>query len=533
MKITTSLLVVGCILGITIFLSSFSGKKLIPPAKRPNILFIVADDAGSDMSAYGRTWVHTPAFDRIAKEGLLFMRAYTPNAKCAPSRSCIMTGRNSWQLEAAASHWIYFPNTFKTYPEVLGQNGYTTGFTGKGYSPGKALNKDGSQRHLLGPEFATLKTIPPAREISNNDYSGNFADFVSKAPKDKPWCFWLGFNEPHRAYEYQAGIKKGGKKPEMVTRIPAYWPDSLTVRTDLLDYAYEIEYMDSHLARVLKTLEETGQLENTLIVFTSDHGMPFPRVKGNEYENSNHVPFAMMWKNGIPKTGRIIDDYVSFIDLAPTFLEAAGINWQQSGMHPTAGKSLFPILKSTKNGQVEANRNFVLVGQERHDFGRPHDVGYPIRGMHKNGILFLKNYEPSRWPACNPETGYLNCDGSPTKTMLLNLRRTGVDKTYWQTNFGKRPAEELYDVKKDPDCVKNLINDPAYKTIVKQMRTEMETRLKAEGDLRMIGYGHIYESYPFTEINGFYERYMNGEKIRTGWVNPTDYESGKIDEEVD
>lgn len=499
-------------------------------AGKCNILYIVADDAGLDMSAYGRKWVKTPAFDRVAKEGILFANAYTPNAKCAPSRSCMLTGRNPWQLDAAMNHGIYFPNYFKVYPEVLNENGYFVGYTGKGYAPGKALNEDGSKRDLLIKDFSGLKTTPPTKEISNNDYAGNFADFVSKAER-KPWCFWLGFTEPHRAYEYGSGVKKGGKNVGMVDRIPQYYPDSLTTRNDLLDYAYEIEYMDSHVAKVLKTLEDNGQLDNTLIVFTSDHGMPFPRVKGNEYENSNHVPMAIMWKNGIKNPGRVVSDYVNMTDLAPTFLAVAGIDPIQSGMRPMIGKSLVPIFNATKGGQIEANRNFQLVGQERHDFGRPHDQGYPIRGLHKNGLLYLKNYEPSRWPVCNPETGYLNCDGGAIKTMLLNNRRNGIDKTYWQMSFGKRPAEELFNLKNDPDCVINLAQLPKYQSIKKVMEKEMETKLLAQGDLRMQGYGHLYEKYPFAEdVNGFYERFMKGEKINTGWVNKSDYEKGMIED---
>ncbi len=510
-------------------LLAFKNTRPAAPAK-PNILYLVADDAGRDMSAYGVKWVNTPAFDRIAREGILFNNGYTPNAKCAPSRAVMLTGRNPWQLDAGMNHVNYFPNYFKTYPEALSDNGYFVGKTGKGWGPGVALHSDGSDRNVLVKNYDALTTAPPAKYISNNDYAANFADFVKKAD-GKPWCFWIGFIEPHRAYEYGAGIKKGGKKPEMIDRVPAYFPDSLTVRTDMLDYAYEIEYLDSHVARVLKTLEENGQLENTLIVYTSDHGMPFPRVKGNAYENANHVPFAAMWKNGIKNPGRKIDDYVNMTDLAPTFLDAAGVSTQQSGMHPMIGKSLLSLFNSTKSGWIEEDRKFQLVGQERHDYGRPHDVGYPIRGMHKNNMLYVKNYENDRWPACNPETGYLNTDGSPTKTLILNNRRNGVDKTYWDMSFGKRPTEELYDLKKDPDCVVNLAALPKYQATKKSMEKEMEAKLLAQGDLRMMGFGHIYEQYPFSQdVNGFYERYMKGEKIPTGWVNDSDYEKGPIED---
>jgi N-sulfoglucosamine sulfohydrolase len=504
-------------------------KETKPDTKRPNILFLINDDAGIDFSAYGSTYVQTPAFDRIAKEGILLNRAYTPNAKCGPSRSCILTGRNSWQLEAACNHSIYFPSNFKVFPEILAQNGYEIGITGKGFGPGKALTYDGKPRELTGKKYDNFTLTPPTSNINKTDYAENFKGFLSQQ-KDKPWFFWVGFSEPHRAYEYGSGAKKGNKKTTDIQKVPKYLPDTDSVRNDMLDYAFEIENADGHVARILKALEESGQLENTIIVYTSDHGMPFPRVKGNQYEQSNHIPLAIMWKNGIKTTNRKIDDYVSFIDLAPTFLEAAGIKQAASGMHPITGQSLFTLFNSSKSGQVEAARDYVLVGQERHDLGRPKDVGYPIRGIHKNGMLYLKNYEPDRWPVCNPETGYLNCDGGITKSFILNQRRSGVEKKYWKQCFGHRPSEELYDVKNDPDCVNNLITNPKYKALATQLQKEMATKLTAEGDLRMSGYGHIYEQYPSAEVNGFYERFMKGEKMKTNWVEDSDYEKGVVDD---
>jgi N-sulfoglucosamine sulfohydrolase len=512
-------------------LTSLSFKKNKPSnQKPPNILFLIADDAGIDFSAYGCSYVNTPAFDRVAKEGVLFNKAYTPNAKCAPSRSCILTGRNSWQLEAAANHWIYFPPQFKTFPEVLHENGYEAGYTGKGYQPGFALTPDGRKRDLLIRSYDTFRLQPPTKEISRIDYASNFKYFQQVRDKNKPWFFWIGFNEPHRAYEYGTGASIGKKKTSNISKVPGYFPDTDTIRNDLLDYAFEVEYMDKQVEKILEYLAATGELDNTIIVYTSDHGMPFPRVKGNQYEHANHIPMAVMWKNGIKTTGRTIDDYISFIDLAPTFLQAAGITHRQSGMHPFAGNSLFNIFNSSKNGQVEAARNFVLVGQERHDIGRPNDWGYPIRGLHKNGMLYLINYEPERWPACNPETGYLNTDGGATKTFILNQRRSGVEKKYWRLCFGHRGSVELYDIKKDPDCMINLAGKPQYKSVEAAMKAEMETKLKAEGDYRMFGYGHIYEQYPGAVYNGFYEKFVRGEKLKTGWVSSTDFETRAIDD---
>lgn len=519
----------SCFIFLAFFLVLIVQKSDAQDKKKPNILFIILDDAGLNMSAYGSTFVNTPNFDKVAKEGLLFNKAYTPNAKCGPSRSCIMTGRNPWQLEAAANHWIYFPTIYKTYQETLQDVGYKIGFTGKGFAPGKALDVNGKNRLLLGKEYRTHKLTPPTNGMSKDDYAENFNDFL-KETKDSTWSFWIGLNEPHRPYEFGTGERIGGKTKSMIKKVPDYWPDTDSIRTDMLDYAFEIEYADKQIGKILQHLKDANQLDHTLVIITSDHGMPFPRVKGNQYENANHIPFAMMWKGKITNPGRKIDDYINFTDLAPTFLEAAQVKMETSGMHPFAGKSLMPILKSSKNGLVDANRNFVLVGQERHDFGRPGDVGYPIRGINKGKYSLIVNYEPSRWPACNPETGYLNTDGGATKSFILNQRRNGDDKYFWRINFGMRPSEELYDTTKDPYCVKNLANDPTFASIKKQLKTEMEAKLKAEGDLRMLGYGSLYEKYPFTEINGFYERFMSGEKIKTGWVNPSDYEKGPIED---
>ncbi|HMP32175.1 MAG TPA: sulfatase-like hydrolase/transferase, partial [Saprospiraceae bacterium] len=220
------------------------------------------------------------------------------------------------------------------------------------------------------------KLTPPTTYISKNDYTANFEDFLDKSDAQKPWFFWMGFEEPHRAYEYKSGITKGGKKSEMIDKVPAYYPDVLESRIDLLDYAMEIEYMDSHIVKTLETLKKKNLLDNTLIVVTSDHGMPFPRVKGNQYENANHIPMAIMWQGKIKTTNRIINDYVNFTDLAPTFLEIAGITEKKSGMRPIQGKSILPLLFSNKSGQIDPKRNYQLVGQERHDFGRPNDEGY-------------------------------------------------------------------------------------------------------------------------------------------------------------
>lgn len=517
-----------------LFLASIVVADDRSPEDRPNILFAISDDQSwPHAGAYGTEWVKTPGFDRVAREGLLFNQAYTPNAKCAPSRAAILTGRPSWQLEEAGNHMPFFPTKFPSYVEALVEKGgYFVGSTGKGWAPGIAENEKGVKRQLVGKPYFKHKAKPPASAMSSNDYARNFEDFLTDATESgKPWAFWYGASEPHRAYEYEAGVKKGGKSLDDIDRVPGFWPDNEIVRNDMLDYAFEIEHFDNHLVRILEHLEKSGQLENTLIVVTSDNGMPFPRVKGNEYLYSNHLPLAVMWKKGIAKPGRKIDDFVSFIDLAPTFLDVAKLAPENSTMASLTGKSLVPIFESEKAGRVIPERDHVLIGKERHDAGRPNDRGYPIRGIVTADWLYLHNYEPDRWPAGDPITGYLNTDGSPTKTWILNARRSGENTEYWQMNFGKLPGEELYDLSIDPDNITNVAESPALQETKENLRSQMEEELREQEDPRMEGKGDIFDNYPIaTDSAKFYERFIKGEPIRAGWVNPGDFEKETLED---
>jgi len=483
------------------------------------------------MSAYGTDWINTPAFDRVAREGILFMNCYTPNAKCAPSRSCILTGRNSWQLEEAANHWPHFPDKFKTYAETLSENGYFVGYTAKGWGPGKVGEINGKQRQLTGVPYNEYTLEPPAKFINNNDYAENFRSFLQQKPDSLPFCFWYGSTEPHRAYEFMAGVKYGNKTIEQIGEVPPFWPESDSIKLDILDYAFEIEWFDQHLQKMLDMLEDGGMLDNTLVIVTADNGAPFPRIKGQVYEYSNHLPLAIMWKEGIKNPGRKVDDIVNFIDFAPTFLELAGVAQEASGMQSIEGTSLTDIFYSEKEGTVNPARNFVLLGKEKHDVGRPGDVGYPVRGIIKDGFLYLRNFKTDRWPAGNPETGYLNIDGSPTKTVILNERRNLGKSYYWDLNFGKRNEEELYNIQEDPFCINNLALNSTYSEIMNRLKLEMATRLEEQNDPRITGNGDVFDSYLYSNENdrNFYERYMSGEEIEAGWVNKTDFEKESIE----
>jgi arylsulfatase A-like enzyme len=356
------------------FLTTLAGAPLAAQAsKRPNILFIIMDDWNyGHAGAYGCQWVKTPSFDRIAREGVLFTNAFTSNPKCSPCRATILTGRNSWQLKEAINHFSIFPNDFAVYPAELEQKaGYFVGMTGKGWGPGD-FKSTGFKHNPAGQEYQKYTLTPPLSGISARDYARNFQDFLEQRPKEKPFCFWFGGQEPHRVYEEGSGLRAGRRLADVT--VPKYFPDNRTVRSDLLDYAMEVEWFDQQVGKALAHLEAIGELDNTFIMMTSDHGMPFPRVKGQIYDPGFHLPLAVRWGSQI-KGGRTVDDFINTRDFAPTFLDIAGLPPAISAPTMT-GKSILNILKSGQSGVVEPARDHVLVCKERHDLGRPNDWGY-------------------------------------------------------------------------------------------------------------------------------------------------------------
>ena len=469
-------------------------------AQRPNILFCIADDASmKSFGAYGCNYIKTPSVDRLAREGVVFNNAYNCNPKCAPARACLVTGRYSWQLKEACNHFPHFPAEFEFYPHLLMKAGYHVGFTGKGWGPGSYDTK----HNPAGPAYSQIKLKAPYKGISNKDYAANFAAFLNEKKEGQSFCFWLGTHEPHRGYEKGAWKKAGRKLSD--AEVPPFYPDNDTIRGDLLDYANEVEWYDTHVGRAVQALEEKGLMDNTLIVVTSDHGMPFPRVKGQLYEEGFHVPMVAYWK-GVIQPGRRVDDSVSFPDVAPTFMEAAGLKPHKQ----MTGKSFLDVLRSSKSGQVDPSRDHVLLGKERHDTGRSNEDGidltYPVRAIRTKEFFYVHNIKPERWPVGNPEHGLRNCDGSPTKKYLTDLKPGDTEYRYYEMSFGKRPEEELYQIRKDPHCMNNLAANPEYAATKKQLRKQMETELTAQGDPRTLGQVDVFEHYEYTGKPFNYER---------------------------
>jgi arylsulfatase A-like enzyme len=461
-----------------------------PASRVPNVLFCIADDASPHFGVYGCTWAKTPNIDRLAAEGLVFENAYTPTAKCAPSRAAILTGRNPWQLEEAANHQSFFPAKYKAFTEALAETGIHTGADGKFWGPGDAKTADGK------PRTWGLAKIPGGGKGADAKSSGpgaRFQAFLNARPAGKPFFYWFGSTNPHRPYALDSGLA-AGKQQTDVDRVPKFWPDNDTVRRDMLDYAVEIEAYDSQVGAILDVLEKSGEAGNTLVIVTSDHGMPFPRVKGHNYHMSNHVPLVARWPGMANKPGARIADFVSFVDLAPTILEVLGVPNDRAAMSPITGASFTDLLK----GEPVRDRSIVILGRERNDVrarpGTEAGLGYPVRGIRRGTLLYLHNFEPDRWPCGNVELGLLDTDGGPTKKLLEDA---GDMDRFWQFCFGKRPQEELFDLAADPDCVNNLMStEGRYTAEAKQLKERLFAELKNQNDPRILGQGAIFDEYP-------------------------------------
>jgi uncharacterized sulfatase len=351
--------------------------------------------------------------------------------------------------------------------------------------------------------------------ISSNDYAANFADFLDSRPEGKPFSFWYGATEPHRSFSQGIG-RENGMDPELV-EVPPFLPDVPEVRNDILDYCFEVQWFDQHLLRMLQLLEEKGELENTLVVVTSDNGMAFPRAKANVYEYGIHMPLAVSWPARIPGD-RTVDDLVNLIDVTATIYDATGIEPSEST--PLAGASLMKLLSSDRSGIVEPSRQAVYSGRERHSSSRYNSLSYPQRCIRTQRFLYIHNFRPERWPAGTPQKydratygadgvlkearlgpehgGYHDIDGCPTLSLLIARRDDPEISPYLAWSVDRRPAEELYDIQTDPGCLQNLAEVAEYQSVKQELADQLFDYLRETGDARVVAAdgGDIWETYP-------------------------------------
>ncbi|RLD35044.1 MAG: sulfatase, partial [Bacteroidetes bacterium] len=396
--------------GLLLILFTIGCKEKAPEHKPPNILFAISDDQSfAHTSFIGSKFVKTPAFDKIAREGIYFSNCYAGSPGCAPSRSALVTGRYHWQNEQSGQHASSWMKKYIPFIDLLNDNGYITGRTGKGVGPfqyardendslWRKTNAGGILHSDIKYETASDKDERFGNGISRKDYFKNFRYFMENVRGDKPFFFWYGAHEPHRVYEKDSWMRMDKKLEDV--EVPGFLPDDDLIRGDILDYAVEIEWFDLHLLRMLEYLEETGELENTIVIVTADNGMPFPRAKANCFEYGVHVPLAIRFPEGFPGN-RIVEDPISFIDLAPTILEITKTGPEK--MLPISGSSILNILKSKKEGIVDPSKKYVLAGRERHSSSRYMNMGYPQRVIRGKDFIYIWNIKPERWPAGAPQ----------------------------------------------------------------------------------------------------------------------------------
>jgi arylsulfatase A-like enzyme len=502
-----------------------------------NILFCFADDWGRYASEFAKhekfpspnQVVKTPNIDRIAREGALFSRAYVNAPSCTPCRSALNSGRYFFNCgRAAILNGAVWDPAIPSFPLTLKDKGYHIGKAFKVWGPGEpgdapfggqahAFQKAGGRFNNFSEEVTKMVAAGKAIEEAKNELyaevRGNFNDFLKARPKGAPFLFWHGPTNVHRKWVKGSGEALWGIQPdELKGKLPKHLPDVPEFREDFGSYLGEIQAFDAQVGVLVKRLEEEGELENTIIVISGDHGAPgFPGGKCNLYDFGVNVTLAIRWP-GQPG-GRFIEDFVNLMDLAPTFMEVGG-----AAIPPGVnGKSLVSLMKSGKSGHVEPERDYVITGRERHvSTAREGNLPYPQRALRKDGWLYIHNFKPERMPMGdyknltdsftptldalenNTYEAFPDMDSSPAKAWLIAHRNDSQYKWHFDYAFAKRPQEELYDLSKDPDATINLAAEASFAAKKTEMAAEIMAKLKAVGDPRVTQDPVPFELPPYT-----------------------------------
>ena len=507
---------------------------------RPNILFCFADDWGRYASIYAtlekmpslNQVVKTPNIDRVARAGVVFRRAFVNAPSCTPCRSALLSGRYFFNTgRGAILQTAEWDAAIPSFPHLLRDAGYHIGETYKVWSPGTpddapfgagkyAYEKAGKLPNDFSENMTKMldegQSFEAAREKIYGQVKGNFDAFLADRKAGQPWMYWFGPTTTHRRWIKGSGKKLWNIEPDSLKgKLPPFLPDVAEVREDLADYLGEVQAYDAYIGLLLKRLEETGEMDNTLIVISGDHGMPgVSNGKCNLYDFGIGVALvAQLPKSMGGKPGRVVDDLVSLPDLAPTFLEAAGVTL------PVAmnAKSILNVLRSNKNGQVDSNRNWVIAGRERHvAFANENNLPYPQRSLRTQDFLYIRNFKPERWPLgypadlsdtntptqedleANTYAAFADMDASPTKAWLVLHRNESQWKKFYEIAFAKRPGEELYDLRKDPNQMNNVAAEAAYAKEKSKLSGQLMKILTDAGDPRVTGDGNTFERPPFT-----------------------------------
>lgn len=432
------------------------------PNDPPNLILIIADDlAWDDLGCYGHPNIRTPNIDRLAAEGMRFTHAFLTTSSCSPSRSSIITGTYPHQTDAEQLHWP-LPGDRLTFVEKLKEAGYWTGQAGK-WHLGEAVKDRFDQvmeGNTAGFIFQPGENTADRQEEADGSGCQNWMNILNARAKDRPFFLWLAAIDPHRPYE--AGIIEQPHSPEDAV-VPPYLPDEPEVRADLAAYYDEVSRLDGYVGQLLEELDRQGLRENTLILFITDNGRPFPRDKTTLYDGGIKTPWIVRWPARV-QAGGTSASLISSVDIAPTFLTLAGIepgeNFEGADFGPALTDPGAPV------------RDYIYAEDHWHDF---EDYTRAVRDQR---YKYIRNFYTDL-----PNTPPADALRSPTFEKMRAMEAEGQLSAAQQTIFQTpRPAEELYDLETDPYELQNLAGDPDFAAILARMKGEMERIRTETGD---------------------------------------------------
>lgn len=411
--------------------------------ERPNLVVIIADDmAWDDCGAYGHKDIRTPNIDRLAQEGMRFDRAFLTCSSCSPSRCSILTGRYPHATGAGELH-LPLPGDQTLFAKALKQAGYYTAALGKWH---------------LGPNVKDQFDV--VKEGGNPAGYGHWLPTLTSRPKDKPFFFWLATTDPHRPYQDNTIDQPHTRGDVMV---PPFLPDVPPTRADLAMYYDEIGRLDLYVGRVMELLEAQGVADNTVVLFMSDNGRPFPRCKTTVCDDGVRTPFIVRWPKGV-ESGSVSKSVVSSVDIAPTFLELAGLG----PLDTFQGKSFAPILKDP----TATTRKYAFAEHNWHDY-----QAYE-RGVRSEHFTYIYNALPHL--NASPPADAVN---SPTYQAMQELHKQGKLAPHQLDCFTVPvPEDKLFDLDNDPYSLNNLADDPAYADVLAEMKAALADWQKRTDD---------------------------------------------------
>lgn len=439
--------------------------------RQRNVLLLISDDQGLDLGCYG-TPVATPRLDRLAREGTRFSQAFAAVSSCSPSRAVIHTGLYGHQNGMyGLQHDVHHQSLLDgvgTLPSLLRRAGYATALVGKKHvGPDAAFPFEAE----LVPERSGIRDV---REMAVAA-----ASFI-RSTSDRPFFVTVAYSDPHRAATDYGndrawpGVKPVTYDPAKV-HIPSHLPDLPAVRRDLAEYYESLSRLDSGVGMLLDLLAESGRADDTLVIFLSDNGRPFPGAKTNLYAPGLHLPLIVR----APGTAASVNDaMVSWTDIAPTVLDWAGVTPPD---YRLSGSSLLPILG--KPG--DPARDAVFASHEFHEINQY----YPMRAVRTRTHSYILNLaHPLDYPIAGDVAGSPSWKAIAADPTIRLGQRT-------QATYLKRPAEELYDLARDPDELVNLAADPAYAAVRDTLRARLVEMRKATRDPWLAGqtdpYSHL------------------------------------------